>query len=80
MSNKNEASFEQLIEMCNKVGWDNGINALEKIVSKNENYEVFLMEQNMFKQAHKLRLQIIKQIFSIAKLKQYRSTMLSPKP
>lgn len=67
-----EADFGMLIDMCNKVGWDKGIASLEKIVAGNENAEVWLMENNQFKNAHKLRLQIIKQNISIGKLKHYR--------
>jgi hypothetical protein len=34
-----EATFQQVIDMCNKVGWDKGISELEKIVNQTENMQ-----------------------------------------
>jgi hypothetical protein len=67
-----EANFGQLIDMCNKVGWEVGIKELEKIIYQQENAQVFLQEQGRHKQAAKMTPNIIKQKFAVAKLKNYR--------
>ena len=67
-----EANFGQLIDMCNKVGWDLGIKELEKIIYQQENAQVFLQEQGRYKQAAKMTPTITKQKFAVAKLKKYR--------
>ena len=71
---KKDASFKELIEMCNNVGWDKGIESLERIVLANENLqaELFAGNYNQQKQAQKLSKVITQQNFTIAKLKQYR--------
>ena len=70
-----DASFQMLIDMCNKVGWDKGIESLEKIVYTNENMQasLFAGDRNQIKQAQKLSKTIIQQNMTIARLKQYRS-------
>ena len=69
-----DASFQMLIDMCEKVGWDKGISSLEKIVLTNENMQasLFAGDYNQQKQAQKLSKTIIKQNLSIGRLKQYR--------
>ena len=69
-----EADFQMLIDMCNKIGWDEGIANLEKIVSTNENLQasLFAGNFNQQKQAQRLSKTIIKQNMSINSLKQYR--------
>ena len=69
-----DASFQILIDMCEKVGWDKGISSLEKIVLTNENMQasLFAGDYNQQKQAQKLSKTIIKQNLSIGRLKQYR--------
>ena len=71
---KKDASFKELIEMCNNVGWDKGIESLERIVLANENLqaELFAGNFNQQKQALKLSKVITQQNFTISKLKQYR--------
>ena len=70
-----DASFQMLIDMCNKVGWDKGIQNLEKIVYTNENMQasLFAGDPSQIKQAQKLSQTIIQQNMTIARLKQYRS-------
>ena len=70
-----DASFQMLIDMCEKVGWDNGIAQLEKIVLQNENMQasLFAGSPSQIKQAQKLSKTIIQQNISIGRLKQYRS-------
>ena len=70
-----DASFQMLIDMCNKVGWDKGIQNLEKIVYTNENMQASLYagDHNQIRQAQRLSQTIIQQNITIAKLKQYRS-------
>ncbi len=70
-----DASFQMLIDMCNKVGWDKGLQSLEKIVHANENMQasLFAGDPNQVRQAQKLSQTIIRQNFTIARLKQYRS-------
>ncbi len=72
-----DASFQMLIDMCNKVGWDVGISQLEKIVLQNENMQASLYggTPNQIKQAQRLSKIIIQQSFTIAKLKQYHSQL-----
>lgn len=70
-----DASFQMLIDMCNEVGWDKGIESLEKIVYTNENMQasLFAGDHNQIKQAQKISQTIIQQNMTIARLKQYRS-------
>jgi hypothetical protein len=70
-----DASFQMLIDMCNKVGWDKGLQSLEKMIYANENMQasLFAGEPNQIRQAQKLSQTIIQQNFTIARLKQYRS-------
>lgn len=70
-----DASFQMLIDMCEKVGWDKGISRLERIVLQNENIQadLFAGTPTRVKQAQKLSKTIIQQNISIARLKQYRS-------
>ena len=69
-----DASFQMLIDMCEKVGWDKGIASLEKIVLQNENMQasLFAGDYNQQRQAQKLSKTIIQQNISIGNLKQYR--------
>jgi len=69
-----DASFQMLIDMCEKVGWDKGITNLEKIVLTNENMQasLFAGDYNQQRQAQKLSKTIIQQNMSIGRLKQYR--------
>ena len=69
-----DASFQMLIDMCKKVGWDKGIASLERIVFTNENIQasLFAGDYKQQRQAQKLSKTIIQQNFSIAKLKKYR--------
>ncbi len=71
---KKDATFGQLIEMCNKIGWDKGIKSLSDIVLKNENAQAYLFagDYNQQEQAQKLSETIIQQNFTIARLKKYR--------
>ena len=67
------ASFQMLIDMCNKVGWDKGISSLEAIVRQNENAQAFYFgDYETISKAQSLTQTIITQNLSIAKLKQYR--------
>jgi hypothetical protein len=70
-----DASFQMLIDMCNKVGWDKGLQILEKNVYANENMQasLFAGEPNQIRQAQKLSQTIIQQNMTIARLKKYRS-------
>jgi hypothetical protein len=74
MKNNTEASFGQLIEMCEKLGWETGISVLEKINYQAEclQAELFAGDYNQIKQAQKMAKTIIKQNFAIAKLKEYQ--------
>lgn len=69
-----DASFQMLIDMCNKVGWDKGIQSLENIVYTNENMQasLFAGEPKQIKQAQKLSQTIIQQNMTIVRLKQYK--------
>jgi len=69
-----DASFQMLIDMCNKVGWDKGLKTLETMVSANENMQasLFAGEPSQIKQAQKLSQTIIQQNLTIGRLKQYR--------
>ena len=68
------ASFQMLIDMCNKIGWDKGLQSLETMVYANENMQasLFAGEPNQIRQAQKLSQTIIQQNFTIGRLKQYR--------
>jgi hypothetical protein len=68
-----DASFQMLIDMCEKVGWDKGIASLEKIVMTNENMQasLFAGDYNQQRQAQKLSKTIIQQNMSIGRLRQY---------
>jgi hypothetical protein len=70
-----DASFKLLIDMCNKVGWDKGIQVLEGFVHLNENMqaELFAGEHSDILKAQKLSQTIILQNLTIARLKKYRS-------
>ena len=70
-----EVSFQMLIHMCERVGWDKGISQLEKIVSNNENMQaaLFAGTPSQINQAQKLSKTIIQQNLSISRLKRYRS-------
>lgn len=61
--------------MCNKVGWDKGIESLNEIVLANENAQAYLFggDDNQRKQAQKLSKTIVQQNVTISRLKQYRS-------
>ena len=69
-----DASFQMLIDMCNKVGWEKGIKSLENIVYTNENMQasLFAGDYNQQRQAQKLSQTIIQQNLTIGRLKQYR--------
>ena len=69
-----DASFQMLIDMCNKVGWDKGLQSLEKMVYTNENIQasLFAGDHNQIIQAQKLSQTIIQQNLTIGRLKQYR--------
>lgn len=73
-----EASFQMLIDLCNKVGWDKVIQSLEKIVIANENAQAYLFsgEQDQVRQAQKLSQTIIQQNMTIGRLKEYREKHL----
>ena len=68
-----DASFQMLIDMCEKVGWDKVIASLEKIVLQNENMQasLFAGEYNQQRQAQQMSKTIIQQNLSIGRLKQY---------
>jgi len=70
-----DASFQELIDMCNTVGWDVGISYLEKIVYKNEiiQADLYAGTPSQIKQAQRLSRTIIQQNITISRLKQYRS-------
>lgn len=74
MKNNEDASFNMLVDMCKKVGWDKGIKALEKIVIANENTQAYLFsgDYNDHKKAQKLSKTIIQQNITIGRLKHYR--------
>lgn len=69
-----DASFQMLIDMCQKLGWDIGILQLERIVLHNENMqaELFAGTPSQVKQAQKLGETIIKQNLTIGRLRRYR--------
>ena len=69
-----DASFKMLIDMCNKVGWDKGLQSLEKMVCANENMQasLFAGDPAQIRQAQKLSQTIIQQNLTIGRLKQYR--------
>jgi len=69
-----DASFQMLIDMCNKVGWDKGLQSLEEIVYTNENMQasLFAGDHNQVRKAQRLSQTIIQQNLTIGKLKQYR--------
>lgn len=69
-----EATFQMLIDMCNQIGWDNGISGLEKIVLQNENMQanLFAGTPEQVKEAKKWGKVIIIQNTTIGRLKQYR--------
>lgn len=69
-----KVTFNMLVDMCNKVGWDKGIKALEKETFKLENLQASLFggSQSQVKQAIKLSKTIIRQNLTIAKLKDYK--------
>lgn len=71
---KKDSTFGELIEMCNKIGWDKGIKILSDIVFKNETIQAYLFagDYNQQMQAQKLSETIIQQNFTIARLKKYR--------
>lgn len=56
-----DANFQMLIDMCEKVGWDNGISQLERIVLRNENLQAVLFAgtPSQVKEAQKLGKTII---------------------
>ncbi len=60
--------------MCNKVGWEKGIEALEAVVTANENAQAYLFagDAGQINQATRLSQTIIKQNLTIAKLKEYK--------
>lgn len=67
------ASFELLVEMCDKVGWDAGIKSLEKIVMANENAQAYYFgAPETIRKAERLTKVIIAQNMTIARLKEYR--------
>jgi len=67
------ASFELLVEMCDKVGWDKGIASLEAIVKANENAQAYYFgAPETIRKAEQLTRVIIAQNMSIARLKEYR--------
>ena len=70
-----DASFQMLIDMCNKVGWDKGLESLNKMVLANENMQasLFAADHNQIRQAQKLSQTIIQQNLTIGRLKQYRT-------
>jgi hypothetical protein len=45
-----DASFQSLIDMCDKVGWDKGIKKLEHILNCNENAYAFLIASDYYEQ------------------------------
>lgn len=71
-----EATMNQLISMCNKVGWDAGIAALEKIVLANEHLQADLFANpETVKDAQRLSKTIIKQSITIGNLKRIRKEL-----
>ena len=70
-----DASFQQLVDMCNKIGWDTGLLELEKMVLRNENIQASLYagDANQVRQAVNLSKIIIAQNSTIARLKYYRT-------
>jgi len=69
-----EATFQMLVDMCNKVGWERGIKALEEESLKFERLQadLFAGTPAQMKQGMELSRKIIKQNLTIAKLKQYK--------
>ena len=69
-----EATFGMLIDMCKKVGWDKGINALEKQILSLEDYQADLYAgtPSQVSQATKLSQKIIKQNIAVGNLKRYK--------
>lgn len=69
-----DASFSMLIDMCNQVGWDQGIASLESITTANENAYAHLIagDYNEQKIAKKLNQTITLQRMTIARLIEYR--------
>ena len=69
-----KATYQDLINFCNNVGWDKGIQVLETIVFRDEILQASLFAGNLLqrKQATNMSKTIIQKIKTIAKLKQYR--------
>jgi ribosomal protein S11 len=69
-----EATFQQLIDMCEQVGPEKGIEGLEAIVRANENAQAHLFGSGshaQIKQAQKLSKTIAAQNLTIARLKKH---------
>jgi len=77
-----EATFGMLIEMCNKVGCDKGIKALERQILQLENYQANLYSgtPSQVSKATRLSQTIIKQNIAIGNLKQYKCDNIDKKP
>lgn len=69
-----KATFEQFVDMCNRCGWDNGINELEKMVKIFEDvqarYEVIGYKEQ--KKVKRLGKTLAREKRVIEKLKEYR--------
>lgn len=76
---KGDASFKQLITVCEKAGWDRGLSGLEAMVRKNEVLQADLFAGDYAQQraAQRLSQTIIRQNITIARLRQYRIDQLA---
>ena len=73
------ATFQDLIDMCEKVGWGKGIRQLESIVFKHESIQadLFAGTPSQVKQARRLSKKIIQQNLTISRLKEYRKNNIN---
>lgn len=69
-----QATFKDLISMCERVGWDEGIKALEKQTLKLESMQADLYAGTLkqVRKAVKMSKAITKQNIAIGNLKEYR--------
>jgi len=69
-----EANFGAIIDLCYEQGFDNVLQALDTIVKQNENMHAYLAAGDYREQQRAKRLSrlIVKQNFTIAKIKEYR--------
>lgn len=85
MDKVKEASFGELINFMNKVGWDNGFKLLENHLNKTEWLQADLFSEGdaeSIKKANRLSPTIIRMQISIGNLRKYavENNKLNPPP